>query len=525
MSVYFARYGGRGTGLFDLASHIVVVPGELPTHLVVEHELAHVKLVQDSGLGLLEQFLRMLWNSATEANSLTALRTLHEFRKVFQKANLYVHESAAWYLTQMLQLQYPEIALSVPLAFQPDVARVRELFRSALGGRDEAAVGLDLAGVAEEAAIHALSPPALDRFWERPQELTADRLADVLAPPDQLPLARFRTLYRRLPELLGEAFPGGAEDPDLYRSANGLPRSTAYSGKPDNHLEVLEGFARGLGIDRALGPSWDPEFTLTFFHAFATYSTKVDRYAQVCALEPRGDELGQPPAELGFMVEPARNGALLVVTSAPGNPYDEAQNPVFDPADAVVRRFDFTTGEVDEKVVDRAQLRAFVARQQPLAPIAAMATDYNFQAADYRDALVGNRPHVVISISDFRYLWNRIAWFGHGGLHGSPVVEFHLMPSSRSDSYGFLLLKPQNQDWPIVVNPILIDQWRRVLSFAEIPGPFGVQLRQPSLPIPSWAGATLPSLTATLATVDRWFPSQRRPLEPWNQETGIAGWG
>jgi hypothetical protein len=99
-------------------------------------------------------------------------------------------------------------------------------------------------------------------------------------------------------------------------------------------------------------------------------------------------------------------------------------------------------------------------------PVLASSTGYDFGEGDYKGIdLLRDIPHVVVSIRDFRSLWMSLG--RKKGLRGCRNIEWRAMPSPSGRKYfGFLLFKPADNPFPIVVNPSVVYYHERTITAA-----------------------------------------------------------
>jgi len=128
MSVYWARNVDNRVvaneyGFYDTHGQIVVIPSRdiLPS-VVVDHELTHVNLVENTALGLLEQLLRCIeWVAVTDHNKEAEAKMQAPISVILSACEI-VHEAVAWFGTE-LQTGGSE-NFKAPPRYEEDVKRI-----------------------------------------------------------------------------------------------------------------------------------------------------------------------------------------------------------------------------------------------------------------------------------------------------------------------------------------------------------------------------------------------------------------
>jgi hypothetical protein len=133
-------------------------------------------------------------------------------------------------------------------------------------------------------------------------------------------------------------------------------------------------------------------------------------------------------------------------------------------------------------------------------PIIVSSLGYSFSQGDFEGTQVlRGVPHVVISISDFKYLWLRLL---DEGLAGSRIIEYMPMPSTISGSkFGFLVLKPADKSFPIILNPCVVCYWKRIVGAVDDLKSPNVRLVQAEQHAQAWLGLRMKQAVETAAIV------------------------
>jgi hypothetical protein len=525
-------------GFYDSAYQIVLLSGhDVDPHVVVDHEMAHVNLVINSSLGLLERIFVFLAWKARESANLEALEAAESLLSVIISVTEIVHEGTAWFGTE-LQSEGRE-NLRAPARYAAESQRLRSLFATMPDKpftefRSQAPL---LAQIADDIAIYALSPPAVEGLWSQAELITAETLRAALKGKRNDPLMRFREICSRLD---GIPFPaleawsrtvdwGATGNHDLplqrrgrwvFRNAAPIPavlRADLYKRGDIGH--VLRKLADRIGL-RNPTDFWndtperegcvvselglDPQIVANWvasepiIKAFSQFEVThgvdpgIDRYSQVCILESSRSyrELIFPDASQTCRA--LSGGSYLTVVLAHGSSYKFTQRPIN--AGEIIVSGPIVASDAEQNLLrptwhaDFAAARTFLRAIGISRPIIAGSIGYDFAVGDYAEVdLLKGIPHVVIATRDFRSLW-----FSLGkGLAGSLQIEWRPMPSPSGHPYfGFLLLKPSNSTYPIVINAIILSQNERVVSVADrIPSSLGVQLVRAQGNPYAWMGA------------------------------------
>jgi hypothetical protein len=478
----------REHGFYDADQMIVLVagPDELPPFVVVNHEAMHAMLTGRSGLGLVEHLLSLLrWRERpppgrTFAPALGALRGETEW----------VHEAAAWHGTVADTAGHENVA--APRAYRDGVDLLRKLLQS-LPGWPGAADTASSARVAQAVGVHALSPPIARALLADGGVLDASGAAlhRALAKPEAAPAARFRAICKALrgtPFAAVEAWArsvlvaadGGAAD-DLAAAARPAaervaPVAAAYRAALADEIAPFLRAAAGRfpQIDLAGGSVeelWE-SFVIT-----TTVSTSLDVYAQTCVLPLRHRR--DPPVSEGPTPPFAFVRAEAVVVSRASDHGDQYAW-LGGRADAGVTLFaHLPDGDTVVWVTSLDAARRFLEHVWVDRPIVASGIGYDYASGDFAGVrLLADLPHVVVRLGDFRSFWVDVALLDGTGLAGATTLEWLPMPFPRNPAspYGFLLLKGEGRDYPVLLNPIVVGQYERVAGVADaLPAP-GVRL-------------------------------------------------
>lgn len=522
-----------GFGFYDSAYQIALVPqDELEPAVVVDHEITHVYLVQRSSMGLLERILLWLeWSAHEQGGDPRVIAAIQDMTNAVLRATESTHEAIAWLGTEMQTEEREE--LRAPPDFAPGVQRLRKTLEG-MPGRPEGSLAerhTEVMTIADEIGVVALDLPLMRELWEAPEQVIR-RLDNALRTTSNAPQQRFEWLcsyFETVPyaEALSWAkrragiLPATEEDPDgvkvphlppggkdrsiFSRRRAPLPVVRRTDLPRAETAKLMRTLLTRVGLhalvttagERPANVLSDDELLEAFdiFDVTHGFLFGLDRYAQTCVLDRREVARERPlpddPVQNVFLLdlEPylivSRNRTPSVVNfarrsewveglliRAPMRGEDEDGTPLS------------STWTVDEETA-RPFLRSYSNR----GAIIASSVRYDLGAGDFEgmDCLV-DIPHVVVAISDFRSLWMRLI---SRGLAESSEVEWKAMPSPAGRKhYGFLVLKPADRSFPVVLNPSPVEHFRRVVSVAEaLPSPRGVRLRESLAPPPIWLGA------------------------------------
>jgi hypothetical protein len=260
---------------------------------------------------------------------------------------------------------------------------------------------------------------------------------------------------------------------DLYKL--GTAKFVQFVRALATHVGLLGSEPLRFYEDRTAIAQPDDEAVLKAFSVFDlthAFRAEVDRYSQVCVLETSRvwrelvyeDEPDRVIAALGarpylmlgvirgmssgnFTIAPEHISDVIV--TAPEQGADPDGNPL---------RPTWRVGV--------ATASPFLASYGWRNPIVASSVGYDFGVGDYTNVkLLRDVPHVIVAIRDFRSLWYGV---GPRGLRDCGAIEWMAMPSpSGRRHFGFLLLKPADNAFPIVVNPTLVSEYKRAVTVAD----------------------------------------------------------
>jgi hypothetical protein len=122
---------------------------------------------------------------------------------------------------------------------------------------------------------------------------------------------------------------------------------------------------------------------------------------------------------------------------------------------------------------------------------------YHYGKGDFMvGECLANVPHVVVASSDFYSLWMRIGFFDStAGLTGNKALEYRPMPSPTwGIDYGYILIRPKDRSYRIVLNPIVLNEYHRIIkTLTQFPSPHGVVSQEVDDDKPySWLGGMGP---------------------------------
>lgn len=531
-----AEAGAGLYGFYDSHNQVVVIPSlKLPPHVVVDHEITHVNLVNNSALGRLEQVIVFTRNLAYGAGvSAAAERIWREYGRGINQRSEMVHEATAWYGTE-LQTEGHE-NFKVPVRYASWVARIRHVVEgrglARFGTNPDADPGrLD---IVEDAAIYALDSPVVATLWANPAAITPDALAKALSKPADDPGVRFRAVLdwlaglsttqmiewsrSRAPHADREHALVPVSSHRWHRGGGPLPAADFGNLTETGTVDVIAEIARHTGLFPAFEPAGGPS-TIDVMWKLAktveTFARPVERYAQVCVLEPTPSpatiqEADQPP-------DAAMEATRLIVGVAPPGKMLPDQLPWPDRAHVI-----YHVPGVPERVWigGRDAVHQFLADRQHACPVIATSRGYDLAVCDYGGVL-GDVEHVVMALTDVRSLLFRLCTTG--GLGSSTQLEFDVLRSPRLGSdYGYLLLKAAGQSYPIIIVPIVASYTARILEyvrsgqetehvalgriFAQARGVSSDDLafspaRQSRM---QWVGPLARHITAAVAAFERW---------------------
>ncbi|WP_281444421.1 hypothetical protein [Paenarthrobacter nicotinovorans] len=375
-----------------------------------------------------------------------------------------VHEAVAWYGTE-LQLG-SSAGIPTPGRYLDLVGQIRGVAE----GRGLPAMSSDgFSGrldIVEGAAVKALNSPMVRDFWNEPAALTASRLAEKLALPENDPEYRFRAILSWLSAL---------DTPDMLRWSETVsnPRSSKLdlsvtlnlgevrpsSLDKSRLVEVIEQLARETGLTNTSRQSFVEGWQR--HQLLSTFNPKVDRYSQVCVVEPplKGDLLGDR-SQVSY--ERAVASSRLVVGWGPQR--EDSPLRFTEPHPRVVYEAQNDTLRVWTGSVE--DVRKLIQSRKSEASVLAHTVNYDFGKGDFFAELLNGVPHVVMASLDFMSLWVRLTITG--GIAGCSALEYAVIDSPNFGSdYGYLLIKPLDRVDIMIVLPTLPRLLSRVLSFAN----------------------------------------------------------
>jgi hypothetical protein len=363
--------------------------------------------------------------------------------------------------------------------------------------------------IAEDVAIYALSPPLVTELWAHPEIISRKSLQVALKRKPNAPLTRFRRICSRLEtvpfpdvnawsEAIGKSHRlDPAEGNDLKppkrnrRFFGWRPPDVSAVFRSDllkqDTVGLIHALAKQIGLingrpikllsDSLADPS--PDSLLEAFARFEVthnFDLKLDRYSQVCVLgtSQPARELVLHSTELPELMSALSGNAYLIVTAGLVRGDRVRFNRSFHPVGHVTLTGPYSAEDSDGyKLSPTAHVQVRTAREfltqfgrwdMASKPVLASSTGYDFGEGDYKGIdLLRNIPHVVVSIRDFRSLWMSLG--RKKGLRGCRNIEWRAMPSPSGRKYfGFLLFKPADNPFPIVVNPSVVYYHERTIT-------------------------------------------------------------
>jgi hypothetical protein len=496
---------------------------EILPHVIVDHELTHVNLVANSNVGLLERILLFLEWIAEDNHNHDAADKAHAMSGVVLSATEITHEATAWFGTELQTAGHEN--LSAPAVYAADVARLRHLFEQ-MPNKPFTDLQSDLPTVmriADDVAIYALSLPLMAEFWDHPEIISRESLRSGLRRGQNAPTSRFRricSLLEKVPFPEVDAWSlalGKTHDRGLEAKADLAPptrKRTIFSRRPrcvpavlrhelraQDTIGVIQALAKRIGlidgkpiklfIDAPANAISGKDALLEAFAWFEVthaFDRHLDRYSQVCVLETArpARELLLHRSELQDLMYALSGSAYLTVRLARGERV-KFHRPVR-AADHVILTGPYGAKESNGRLLcptAHAQIRTarnfleqFGRFDMASKPILVSSAGYDFGAGDYADmSLLKHIPHVVVAIRDFRSLWMSLG--RNKGLRGCTTIEWRAMPSPSGRKYfGFLLFKPTDNPFPIVVNPCVVYYLKRIMTAAEDLPSTAVQLAE-----------------------------------------------
>jgi hypothetical protein len=510
-------------GFYDAGWHIAVLPKlTVRPSVVVDHEVTHVNITRQSGIGLLERLSLFLRWVGEQAGSDALIRLATVALEVLRSAGTPVHEAVAWLDSELLTLGKEE--LHAPRAHADGVRLLRALFASIREPpfEDIPAGYQQVMAISESIATYALSPPMVDRYTAAQEQFNPPDLARQLSQPTNNPSIRFRVICKQLEGRtfdevwawseavrLNEADAMDALGPRhrglIGRVFGRNPEPSAWAPRPGGSDEdvarQVQAVLRHLGIRvsatddeevKKLASSW------LRYRSLYAFAAGLDRYAQTCVIEiPRWQkrELIKGPETLQTFDD--ASFLLVSITYAEG-----FQVPALVPEGGVMIAFEAKAGIVPTWLTDDPSARYYLEARADSTAVLANSSGYDVARGDYQNReILSGIPHAVVATSDFRNLWQRLALMSETGLAGSRLIEWQTMPMERGGGvFGYLLLKPSGRPFPIIVNPTMINQLDRVLSVADVvPSPFGTALIESFIDLDAWLGDLAPAVYTAAA--------------------------
>jgi hypothetical protein len=473
MSVYGARSLGTELGFFDALQQILVIPSEgVEPELVIEHEMAHHRLVQYSAIGTLERTLAALANASTARAELDSVVAFRRSLSAIARMTQELHESVAWFVTEVLGHEYDNVP-AVPFDYRSGVRRLTTLVSSHFDLSWRRGAPMGALEVAEVLAIVALNHPFIGEVWARPPDrLGPDELAAGLSRGAS-PLKRFAVLCSWLAE----------QDAATWTAVTNGDRRSIEWPVPQTRLRDLgterEPVIRSLcqGVDRSppIGFDWDT-WDMTESHFSGNH---VDKFSRLCVLFPAQSVGPMQPGESVAFVKLDPGPSMLFSRYA-----DKSATII--PAGQIgvsPMSWDGHGYAANYAVEDLAR----VLKSLPRVPAVVSSHRYDFGAGDTVPSTISRSPHVVMAMMDFVSLWRRLAWSQDRGLDGEKRLRAAILPFG-SGPWGLLIIRGERNDRVLLVSPTLATQGTRILSAVEDLGsPLGVTLSKPEPGrLPDW---------------------------------------
>jgi hypothetical protein len=526
-------------GFYDSAYQIALLPQQdvLPD-VTVDHEMSHINLVMHSSLGLLERILVWLewaahWNGIPEA-----VTKVNALKQVILSATEMVHEAAAWFGTE-LQTEGHE-NLKAFTEYAADVKRIRRVFQQMPEKPfSELSKNMPLVmQIVDGLAIHALSPPLMAELWSRPELISPNTLRTGLGRKPNNPLARFRRICSRFEGVpfpqahawsrtMGvewteqpRTLPAGRAKMFTFRRARDIAASFRSDLYTLGTVPVLRALARQIGLlnsapvrlreDMVPTTQFDDDAIVQAFARFEVthgINLNLDRYSHVCVLstsERYRHLIYHEPDHAALALSGSRY--LTVHRSLAASAYEFARGSN-NPSQVILvgpnKGRDADGYDVRPSwYVDFPTAKDFLTPYAYSHPIIVGSPGYDFSNGDYEGVtLLKDIPHVVVTIRDFFSLWLAL---GGTGLAGCRSIEWRSMPSpSGRKHFGFLLFKPADKPFPILVNPCLVTYYDRAVTAAELwPSGRGVRLIESRQNPYEWMGAMTDAVMTAAAVFE-----------------------
>ena len=513
-------------GFYDGAQHIVVLPSaEVNIDEVVAHETTHAKIASNSSLGYLQQITTHLAGQARVTGDRKLEKSCAEISEIVEKAGIEVHEASAWFVSEFVS----EGRVRAPEQYAPLTNALRDALQAMPGhehGRiedwrdDFDPLFCAPVQIVQGLASYALSPPLVRDLLENPDAQIVDRLRNGLEDPDQHPLSRFRVLLKQVrntpapitkewsrwvrswyfkktvPEKPRLSTTGlSPEDPQLEHS--GFTRSD-LSDATIAHLfdQITEG---GAGPLEAVAREWGQ------IREYVAFEPHIHPYYQTCITEtPRLERPYTYTAKEPF--EDLSKVADYVIVSQ-----GEEEEFVFrrgSPEELILRFGPMPNGTALFWRAERFRAREFLRRWSSTGKgIVTSSVLYDFGKGDLLgSSVVGDLPHAVVAITDFRTLWTKMTVLSDCGLAGATQLTIGAVQTGHPE-FAFLVISG-GVAYPVVVLPCLARLIQMLPSVDEelrIMPPYGVRFAQPQEMSSLMAGPVGAGVRAALAALSDHF--------------------
>jgi hypothetical protein len=248
-------------------------------------------------------------------------------------------------------------------------------------------------------------------------------------------------------------------------------------------------------------------------HRVLSYQPQLDRYAQICVVQP--EHPLRPSPQLDSFVGELHGHVILSIHPLGGNELEPSSGMVVESGNVGISRLDVDSRTGSYGSVERSAIREMVAAPNSLRVVASKG--YDLRRGDLAASAVqvmADLPHAVLASAPFLPLWRGLSTLPAAlgeepGVRGATQIEFAVVPSALGSDYAYLVMRPSPFEWPIVLVPMVTRGIERGISWARQPDVVedgGVTLVPSSAPsLRIWAGAGLPHLCAAIAVYEGWF--------------------
>jgi hypothetical protein len=533
-----ARHSAGAHGFYDSAYQLAVYRhNEVQPDVIVDHELTHANLVNNTSIGLLEHVLVFLYWTARQSDQQAPANIAQALISTIRAATEMVHEAVAWFGTELQTNGHENTR--VPAPYSRDVARLRTLFAT-IHPTTPATMPSEfdtVMTIAESVATYALNMPSVGELWSLPEQLSPPTLVEFLERAESESLRRFRlicSLLQNAPFSETEAWSRAMwhnDEPNAKERRRRLPAPESRwsmlwpsrtlsavfrSDLPRSHtIRVIRQLAIQIGLlDGTSPPSFERiESSWQSFKATHIFNPAFDKYSQVTVVETPTNNRELLYSNDDDSRTALATGSYVLVSLVRGHP-DEFNFVQGDAVDRVIltahsgQRDYHASGEYRRPTwyADVASARAFLERQVRSKPIVVSSLGYSWEDGDFRGTgLLRNIPHVVGTIRDLRSLWLSLGFYSTMGLRGCRTIEWRPMPSLAGWKYfGFLLFKPADNPFPVVLMPCLVSFYERMMTITkQMKSPYGVELLEGGGNPYDWLGIMTNAVLTTVMDFER----------------------